>query len=550
MTTSEAGQETARLGPYRLLGRLGEGGMGVVHLGLDPAGRAVAVKVLREHVAHDPDARARLAREVSTLQRVRHPLVAEVIDADVDGPQPFVVTRFVNGPPLDEVVREHGPMTPEALVALGRGLSEALQAIHAAGVVHRDLKPGNVLLLDGRPVVIDFGIAHVADDVRLTTVGLVMGTPGYLSPEVVDGDAVTTATDWWGWAATLAFAASGRPPFGRGPMDVVIDRVRRGDTDLDAVDARLRPLLAAALSVDPDDRPHADEVLAGVERYAAGGDTTTVLRHGGAPTLPVRSDPTWVAPVAGRLAGTTGVDERPAAASSRVPALAAAGSPVEGSPVERAPVERPPGQGVPPAAVPTSEQPGRSPRTGTLLAAVATVVAGAAAWPVVTAAVVIALMVLARTVDRGTSALARRRYEHGARRTDGLVAVVSSPWHLLAGVLATLVTVLLPAALGLATVFLTGLLLSPDGRPSPGSQPAVAAGALVALLAAWWGAGGRPLRRGSRALVRGLVPGRSARLVVPLLLLTAVAAAYLAYRSGAPDWTPLRTLPFGITPPR
>ena len=92
--------------------------------------------------------------------------------------------------------------------------------------MHRDLKPGNVLLLDGKPVVIDFGIAHVADDVRLTTVGLVMGTPGYLSPEVVDGQPVTDATDWWGWAATLAFAASGRPPFGRGPMDVVIDRVR------------------------------------------------------------------------------------------------------------------------------------------------------------------------------------------------------------------------------------------------------------------------------------------------------------------------------------
>jgi serine/threonine protein kinase len=256
----------ASVGPYRLLNRLGEGGMGVVHLGLDRGGRAVAVKVLREHVAHDPDARARLAREVSTLRRVRHPLVAEVIDADVDGEQPYVVTRFVNGPSLDEVVREHGPLAPDALIRLGRGLSAALEAIHAAGIVHRDLKPGNVLLADGKPVVIDFGIAHVADDVRLTTVGLVLGTPGYLSPEVVDGQPVTTATDWWGWAATLAFAASGRPPFGRGPMDVVIDRVRRGDTDLDGVDPRLRPLLAAALAVSPDLRPHAEQVLAALEK--------------------------------------------------------------------------------------------------------------------------------------------------------------------------------------------------------------------------------------------------------------------------------------------
>src|SRR4051812_5488523 len=220
--------EAQQLGPYRLRGKLGEGGMGVVHLGIDPSGRAVAVKVLRAHVAHDPDARARLAREVSTLRRVRHPLVAEVLDADVDGEQPYVVTRFVPGSGLDAVVRDAGRLDADRLVRLGRGLSSALGAIHAAGVVHRDLKPANVLMLDGDPVVIDFGIAHVADDVRLTSAGLVMGTPGYLSPEVVDGDPVTPATDWWGWAATLAFAASGRPPFGRGPMDVVIDRVRRG----------------------------------------------------------------------------------------------------------------------------------------------------------------------------------------------------------------------------------------------------------------------------------------------------------------------------------
>lgn len=558
MTTSEQATDWAStLGPYRLLNRLGEGGMGVVHLGLDRAGRAVAVKVLREHVAHDPEARARLAREVSTLQRVQHPLVAEVIDADVDGDQPYVVTRFVNGPALDEVVQQQGALSPTALVQLGRGLSSALEAIHAAGVVHRDLKPGNVLMLDGKPVVIDFGIAHVADDVRLTTVGLVMGTPGYLSPEVVDGHAVTTATDWWGWAATLAFAASGRPPFGRGPMDVVIDRVRRGDTDLDGVDARLRPLLAVALSVAPDQRPDAAQVLAALERYAAGGDTTALVRTAGeAPTSTVRTDPTLPAP-AGATSPLTAVPatavgprslhphpptpgdagpqrpdstDAPAAALENGAALASA-----------------PGQQVPPAPTPTPAA--RPLRTGTLLALLVALVACAAARPVVTAAVTVLLMWFARTVERGTSALARRRYEHGARRSDGLVAVLSSPWHLLAGALGTVVTVLLPAALGVATMFLVGLLLSPDGRPSPGSLPAIAAGALTAVLAAWWGIGGLALRRGSRALVRGLAPGRAARVVVPLLLLTAAAAAYAAYQQGAPDWTPLTTLPFGVTLP-
>jgi hypothetical protein len=189
-------------------------------------------------------------------------------------------------------------------------------------------------------------------------------------------------------------------------------------------------------------------------------------------------------------------------------------------------------------------------RTGTLLAVLAALVGCAAARPVTTAVVTVVLMVLARTVDRGTSALARRRYERGSRRSDSLIAVVSSPWHLLAGAHATVVTVVLPAALGVATVFLTGLLVSPDGRPSPGSVPAIAAGALVALLAAWWGVGGFSLRRGSRALARGVVPGRAARVVVPLLLLAAGAAAHIAWQQGAPDWTPLSSLPFGVTLPR
>ena len=240
--------EADRLGPYRLVSRLGEGGMGVVHLALDAHGRAVAIKVLRPHVAYDPEARWRLEREVDTLTRIRSTRVAAVVDSDITGDRPYLVTRYVAGPSLDDVVTDEGPLGPDELVRLGRGLVEALEAIHGVGVVHRDLKPGNVLLEDGEPVVIDFGIAHIADDVRLTSSGLVMGTPGYLSPEVIGGSPVTQATDWWGWAATLAFAASGRPPFGRGPMDVVLGRVSRGETDLSGVDQRLSPLLAAALS--------------------------------------------------------------------------------------------------------------------------------------------------------------------------------------------------------------------------------------------------------------------------------------------------------------
>ncbi|MCE1177779.1 MAG: protein kinase [Micrococcales bacterium] len=266
-----------QLGPYRLVQQLGEGGMGVVHLGIDPKGRAVAVKVLRPHIAHDPDARARLAREVETLERVQDPGVAPVLDADIEGERPYIVTRYVPGPSLDEVIRTDGPMQGEALHRLGLGLASALHAIHAADVIHRDLKPGNVLMLEGEPVLIDFGIAHVADDVRITMTGLVMGTPGYLAPEVVEGAPVTEATDWWGWAATLAFAASGRPPFGRGPMDVVLNRVSKGEADLDGVDPALAPLLVAALSPVPEERPHEREVIAGLERYARGEPVADLL---------------------------------------------------------------------------------------------------------------------------------------------------------------------------------------------------------------------------------------------------------------------------------
>src|SRR5665647_2176634 len=271
-----------RIGPYRLIQPLGEGGMGVVHLALDPKGRAVAIKVLREHIAYDREARDRLRREVETLALVQHPRVAAVLDADTEGPRPYIVTRYIPGPTLDRVVSENGPLQGEALLRLGRGLWDALNAIHGAGVIHRDLKPANVVLLDGDPVVIDFGIAHVADDIRLTMTGLVMGTPGYLSPEVVEGAPVTEATDWWGWAATLAFAASGVPPFGRGPMGVVLDRVRRGQADLSGVDQRLLPLLAAALSPIPSQRPHADAVVQALDRYASGAPATLAIPMAGA----------------------------------------------------------------------------------------------------------------------------------------------------------------------------------------------------------------------------------------------------------------------------
>jgi serine/threonine protein kinase len=217
-----------KIGPYRVLEKIGEGGMGVVYLACDAGDRRVAVKVLGPAVVGDPDARRRLAREVETMQRVRNRHVAQVLDADVIGPSPYIVTRYVPGPSLDEAVRRDGPLRGRALLQLAGGLAEALAAIHAAGVVHRDLKPGNVLLDDGQPVVIDFGIAHLPDTTRLTKTGLVMGTPGYLAPEVIEGRPASGATDVHAWGATMAYAATGRPPYGTGDFQTVFFRIIEG----------------------------------------------------------------------------------------------------------------------------------------------------------------------------------------------------------------------------------------------------------------------------------------------------------------------------------
>jgi hypothetical protein len=266
-----------RLGDYRLLDRIGEGGMGVVFLARDRRHRTVALKVLRSSVAGDPTARRRLAREVETMQRVRSPNVAEVIDADLDGGTPYIVTRFVPGRTLDDVVTQDGPLRGPALSRLACGLADALVAVHAAGVVHRDVKPGNVMLFQDTPVVIDFGIAQGPDATRLTMTGMFMGTPGYLAPEVIEGRPSSEASDVHAWGATVAFAAIGRPPYGTGPYEGIFYRIVNGQADLNGAPAPLLPLLAAALARDPAHRPSAVQLRA---QAAVLDPATLVMNHG------------------------------------------------------------------------------------------------------------------------------------------------------------------------------------------------------------------------------------------------------------------------------
>lgn len=244
-----------RVGPYRLQSRLGAGGMGEVFLALDPDGRAVAVKLL--HPGSDAAAHARLAREAATMRRVRGPHVAEVIDTGRLGDRPYVVTRYVQGRPLDAVVRETGPLAGEQLLRVARGLAEALVAIHAAGVVHRDLKPANVMLVDGTPVVIDFGIAYAAASTRVTQTDVVVGTAGFVAPEMLRGERAGPAADIFAWSATVVYAATGRSAFGSGTVEQIFYRVLHERPRLDGVPTELRALVAAGLSRDPDRRPTA-----------------------------------------------------------------------------------------------------------------------------------------------------------------------------------------------------------------------------------------------------------------------------------------------------
>jgi serine/threonine protein kinase len=248
------------IGPYRLVGRLGSGGMGRVFLGLSAGGRPVAVKVIRAELAADQEFRVRFNREVAAARRVSGLFTALVVDADVDGPVPWLATAYVPGPSLSEAVARDGPMPAGPALALAAGLAEGLSGIHAAGVVHCDLKPSNVLLSPDGPRVIDFGIARAAG--AASGAGLVVGSPGFMSPEQAVGGEIGPTSDIFSLGAVLTFAATGGGPFGKGSSPELAYRLVYSPPDLSLLPLELRPLVECCLAKDPRQRPAADEVLA------------------------------------------------------------------------------------------------------------------------------------------------------------------------------------------------------------------------------------------------------------------------------------------------
>lgn len=519
------------VGGYRLLTKIGEGGMGVVHLAQAPGGPRVALKVLRPHVVGDDEARARLAREVASLRLIHSPRVAEIVDADPWGALPFVATRYVPGLSLHEHLRTEGPILGDDLVWFARGLAAALSDVHAAGVLHRDIKPSNVLLEGRTPVLIDFGLARLAEDSRITHTGWLLGTPGYLAPEILYGDEPTPAADVHAWAATVAFASTGAPPYGRGPAMAVLDRVRRGEHDLSAVDPVLRPLLAESLAPDPLERPSLGEIAERLADWLAAHEPRAATEE------PIGREPTTMTmPLAWDLRRPSddpapGEDPEPAFDSDplTVPYTEYAGDADGAEGADGAD-----------AGEPLEAAPDRAPLRRGLLAATAgtAAVLGLVAAPYVAATVLLLLVWMLRTASWTASATRERRLVRGAARWyDVPLSVLAAPWYAAVASWGALVLACWTAVL----VFLGVVMLLLLGAAEAVLVPLTA---VVLVAGLWWGPGSGRVRRPAITLVRGWSrrPGLAWLGVVALLVL-AGAAAWSAGVDG-PLWSPAGDAPW------
>jgi Protein kinase domain len=538
-----------RLGPYRLLERLGEGGMGIVYLARDPGERMVAVKALRPGVAAEATARRRLTREVETMRRVDSRFVAEVIDADVTSDPPYIVTRYVPGRTLDDVVGESGPLGGEALARLARGLADALAAVHAAGVVHRDLKPGNVMLVDGEPVVIDFGIAQLPETTRITMTGMFMGTPGYLAPEVIEGKQSGPASDVHSWGATVAYAATGRPPFGTGSFETIFYRIVHGQPDLGSIPSPLLSMVARTLARDPARRPAAGELC----EWAATLDPSSLV-PGAAAAVPGVLPP---APgtLADQPAAGIGVQRREitrplagagGAAGAGVAGGAAGGARAAGAaggaggagvfgdgfrdllpPVRYGQAPAPAGAQPRSPAGAAGQAARRTPGTARsawspqVIAAMAVAVAAAVAFPLAGTAAALAGLIMLRVGDLTGHRLARRRSRQGSRTGDLLVAGAYFPLGLCRS--AIRFTLLAPLGLLWAGIAAAITIIVLPAHPLPRAF-SYGAGALIAFYAIGPGSGGcrKPL---GRLLGVARTPAAAVAMFVAIAALALVAIA-------------------------
>jgi serine/threonine protein kinase len=332
--------DPAHIGRYRLSGRLGAGGMGRVYLASTPAGRPVAVKVVRPELGEDRDFRARFYHEIDAARRVHGLYTAQVLDADPAATPPWLVTAYVPGPSLQQAVAGNGPMPEPMALRLIAGVAEALQAIHAADLVHRDLKPSNVLLAPDGPRVIDFGIARALEATSLTRSGMMVGSPQFMAPEQIRDQPVSPAIDVFALGSLAAYTVLGRSPFGQGHTAAVAYRVLHEAPDLDGCPPQLRPLIERCLRKEPAARPTPSEILEFC--LARTPATAGPWPAGPSPALAATVPGSPQHRPAARTAGSPQQPPAPMAGSPQQPP-----APIAGSPRQPA-AARSPGRPVPP----------------------------------------------------------------------------------------------------------------------------------------------------------------------------------------------------------
>ncbi|MER5905122.1 protein kinase [Streptomyces mirabilis] len=376
-----------RIGPYRVIGRLGTGGMGTVYAALDASGLQLAVKVVHPSQAADEEFRARFRREVRLSRQVTGPCLVPVHDADTDSPTPWLATAYVPGPTLDQHVTTSGALGGAPLYALAAGTAAALAAVHEAGIIHRDVKPQNVILAPAGPRMLDFGIAHALDGTSVTRTGVMTGTPGWISPEHYRTGDVGPVGDVFAWGALIAYAATGRLPFGVGAPDAVAFRVLSAEPDLQGMPDALHALVTQALSKEPGDRPSAAELSDACTALLA-SQATALTPRSPEPTrvselvsshwnLPIDNDAAWL--TAARSRSRLRWSLAAIAAAAVVGGIAGAVAASTASTPERGHVAAPPSSRKQSSSAPTTEpthnketvsrSPAPSPTTTTIVSA-------------------------------------------------------------------------------------------------------------------------------------------------------------------------------------
>ncbi|MFI6596392.1 serine/threonine-protein kinase [Nonomuraea sp. NPDC050536] len=311
--------DPSQLGSFRLTGRVGEGGQGIVYLGVNEQGERAAIKLLHVKFSGDTIARSRFARELKAAQRVASFCTARVMEADLDGNTPYIASEYIDGRVLRDVVEGDGPMHGTALDRLAIGTATALTAIHHASIVHRDFKPDNVLIAADGPRVVDFGIARIIDSTGTIT-SRAIGTPAYMAPEQIAGDDVGPYTDVFAWGATIAFAATGKTAFEGNSIAVVLNRILNHEVDVEVMPEPLRGVVRAALAKSPAERPSADQILLRLlgQPETAGASTAVMNRAAqlaGDDTMPIPKLPTAV------------TEQKPVAETAQAPPLRVAPPP-------------------------------------------------------------------------------------------------------------------------------------------------------------------------------------------------------------------------------